>query len=208
MQPGAASVGELPARGEAAPARRRGARGSEDAGTSSEAGEGIPGAGCPRSPGEGSSSQGQSGPKARPKGVADQDGRQTFLHRAAAPRRRGDARDGSGRVLEAPVPRPPGGRGEARAHGPGAGGEATKRTRPRSAPGKAAKHAAARPYRRPTQVGRQRMPRRAGQPRPRNSAKPPRNLGRRGARESEPQRRGPSDCLPKTQGPAKPRGDV
>ena len=42
--------------------------------------------------------------------------------------------------------------------------------------------AAARPYRRPTQVGRQSMPRRTGQPWSRNSAKSPRNLGRRGAR--------------------------
>ena len=38
---------------------------------SSERGGRIPSAECPRVPGEGSSAQGKSGPKARPKGVVD-----------------------------------------------------------------------------------------------------------------------------------------
>jgi len=49
----------------------RGAWSSENAGMSSERGVRILSAGCPRVPGEGSSAQGQSGAKARPKGVVD-----------------------------------------------------------------------------------------------------------------------------------------
>ena len=82
------------------------------------------------------------------------------------------------------------------------------RTRGTAAPEKRTTGARGRPYRIPTQVGWQRMPRRAGEPWPRNSAKPPRNLGRRGAAEMQPQRRGPGDCLPKTQDGAKARADV
>ena len=103
MEPSVPSVGELPARGEAAQAMRRGARGSEDAGTSSETGVGIPRAESPRFPGEGSSSQGQPGPKPRPKGVGE--GRQVDI---PAPRARvitdaGTAPRGPGRLLDVPV---------------------------------------------------------------------------------------------------------
>ena len=44
---------------------------SENAGVSSASGVRIPTTVCLRVPGEGSSSQGKSGPKTRPKGVAD-----------------------------------------------------------------------------------------------------------------------------------------
>ncbi len=64
------------------------------------------------------------------------------------------------------------------------------------------------PYRKPTQVGRVRIPRPAEEALPRNSAKWPRNFGRRGARETGPQRNGPSNCLAKTQVYAKPEGEV
>ncbi len=44
---------------------------------------------------------------------------------------------------------------------------------------------------------------------PRNSAKWPRNFGRRGARPKDgPQGKGPSNCLAKTQAYAKPEGEV
>ena len=105
------SVGELPARGEAAPARRRGARGSEDAGTSSETWVGIPRAESPRFPGEGSSSQGQPGPKPRPRGVGE--GRRVDIPwpRTGVITDAGTAPRGPGRVLDAPVRgSPPGGR--------------------------------------------------------------------------------------------------
>ena len=59
------------------------------------------------------------------------------------------------------------------------------------------------PVPKPTQVGRKRIPRRAEEPLLRNSAKCPRNFGRRGARAIWPQKPGPSDCLPKTQVSAK-----
>ena len=42
----------------------------------------------------------------------------------------------------------------------------------------------------------------------RNSAKWPRNFGRRGASVRRPQRIGPSNCLAKTQVCAKPKGEV
>ena len=64
------------------------------------------------------------------------------------------------------------------------------------------------PYRRPTQVDRERIPRPAGEALPRNSAKWPRNFGRRGAPVRGPQRIGPSNCLAKTQVCAKPKGEV
>ena len=51
--------------------RTAGALGSENAGVSSEMQVRILHTESPRIPGEGSSSQGKSGPKARPKGVAD-----------------------------------------------------------------------------------------------------------------------------------------
>jgi hypothetical protein len=44
---------------------------SENVGMSSERGVRISSAECPRVPGEGSSAQGKSGPKARPRGVVD-----------------------------------------------------------------------------------------------------------------------------------------
>jgi hypothetical protein len=51
--------------------RSGGALGSENAGVSSERQVGILSAVRPRFPGEGSSALGKSGPKVRPKGVAD-----------------------------------------------------------------------------------------------------------------------------------------
>ena len=184
-----ASVGERPACGEAGPARARGARGSEDAGTSSERGPRMPPADSPRFPGEGSSSQGQPGPKGKPEGAPD--GRQVDI---PAPRKVGPGVTAA--IRPAGFWTPPS--GEGRATSPS--GEAIGRTGAEGGPRKASRPPSlARPYRRPTQVGRQSMPRRAGEPRSRNSAKWPRNFGRRGARESEPQRKGPGDCLPKTQ---------
>ena len=64
------------------------------------------------------------------------------------------------------------------------------------------------PYRKPTQVDEEKIHRPTGEVLLRNSAKRPRNLGRRGANESWPQKRGSSDCLAKTQVSAKPRGEV
>ena len=64
------------------------------------------------------------------------------------------------------------------------------------------------PYRKPTQVDEERILRPAEEVLPRNSAKWPRNLGRRGACESRPQRIGSSNCLAKTQVYAKPKGEV
>ena len=60
------------------------------------------------------------------------------------------------------------------------------------------------PYRKPTQVDEERILRPAGEALLRNSAKLPRNFGRRGAIEIWPQRNGPSNCLTKTQVYAKP----
>ena len=54
------------------------------------------------------------------------------------------------------------------------------------------------PYRKPTQVDEERILRPAGEALLRNSAKWPRNFGRRGACESRSQRKGPSNCLTKT----------
>ena len=48
---------------------------------------------------------------------------------------------------------------------------------------KAAKYGKERPYRKPTQVGGKKIARRTGEPLLRNSAKRPRNFGRRGATE-------------------------
>ena len=64
------------------------------------------------------------------------------------------------------------------------------------------------PYRKPTQVDEERILRPAGEALSRNSAKGPRNFGRRGAPEMGPQRIGPSNCLAKTQVYAKPQGEV
>ena len=64
------------------------------------------------------------------------------------------------------------------------------------------------PYRNPTQVDEERILRPTGEALLRNSAKWPRNFGRRGAYESRPQRNGPSNCLAKTQVYAKPKGEV
>ena len=193
------SVGELPQRGEAGPARARGALRSEDAGTSSEAGVGIPRAESPRFPGEGSSSQGQPGPKPRPRGVGE--GRRVDIPwpRTSVTTDAGTAPRGPGRVLDAPVRgSPPGGR---EALPPEEAGQPAKRASEAGPSGALEKPlgSACAPVPKPTQVGRWRTPRRAGGPRSRNSAKSPRNLGRRGAPEREPQRRGPGDCLPKTQ---------
>ena len=67
---------------------------------------------------------------------------------------------------------------------------------------------AMRPYRKPTQVDEERILRPAGEALSRNSAKWPRNVGRRGAGESRPQRIGASNCLAKTQVYAKTKGEV
>ena len=64
------------------------------------------------------------------------------------------------------------------------------------------------PYRKPTQVDEERILRSTEEALLRNSAKSPRNLGRRGAIEIWPQRIGPSNCLAKTQVYAKPKGEV
>ena len=64
-------VGERRYAIEAAGEPSRGRVSSENAGMSSERGGRNPSAECPRVPGEGSSAQGKSGPKARPKGVVD-----------------------------------------------------------------------------------------------------------------------------------------
>ena len=60
------------------------------------------------------------------------------------------------------------------------------------------------PYRKPTQVDEERILRPTEEALLRNSAKWPRNLGRRGACERRPQRIGSSNCLAKTQVYAKP----
>ena len=64
------------------------------------------------------------------------------------------------------------------------------------------------PYRKPTQVDEERILRPTEEALLRNSAKCPRNFGRRGACENRPQRRGSSNCLAKTQVYAKPKGEV
>jgi hypothetical protein len=64
-------VGERRYSSEAAGQPSRGRVSSENAGMSSERGGRNPSAECPRVPGEGSSAQGKSGPKARPRGVVD-----------------------------------------------------------------------------------------------------------------------------------------
>ena len=64
------------------------------------------------------------------------------------------------------------------------------------------------PVPKPTQVGKERILRRAEEPLLRNSAKCPRNFGRRGAIAIWPQKPGPSDCLPKTQVSAKSQDEV
>ena len=57
--------------------RTTGLVGSENAGMSSARWVRIPSTVCLRVPGEGSSAQGESGPKVRPKGVAD--GQQVYI---------------------------------------------------------------------------------------------------------------------------------
>src|SRR6476646_6815517 len=64
-------VGERSQAIEAAAEASRGGLGSENAGMSNERGVRIPSTDCPRVPEQRSSAQGQSGPKARPKGVVD-----------------------------------------------------------------------------------------------------------------------------------------
>ena len=60
------------------------------------------------------------------------------------------------------------------------------------------------PYRKPTQVDEERFLRPTEEALLRNSAKQPRNFGIRGAAEMQPQRKGSSNCLAKTQVYAKP----
>ena len=64
-------VGERRVAREAAAEASRGGHWSENVGMSSERRVRISSAECPRFPGEGSSAQGKSGPKVRPKGVID-----------------------------------------------------------------------------------------------------------------------------------------
>ena len=64
------------------------------------------------------------------------------------------------------------------------------------------------PYHKPTQVDKERILRPAGEALLRTSAKQPRNFGIRGAAEMQPQRKGSSNCLAKTQVYAKPKGEV
>src|SRR6218665_2689149 len=84
-------------------------------------------------------------------------------------------------------------------------------------PRKASTRGSSRPYPKPTQVVRQRILRRSRESWLRNSAKCPRNFGRRGARNVNtlavgsvewPQRPVGSDCLLKTQVRAKSQDDV
>ena len=82
-------VGERRVRGEVAAEARGGLYTSENAGMSSENYVGIIMAENLRFPGEGSSAQGKSGPKVRPKGVAD--GQQVKI--PALPKFLKDARD-------------------------------------------------------------------------------------------------------------------
>ena len=79
--------------------------------------------------------------------------------------------------------------------------------------GKTSKYTRVWPYRKPTQVGGESIPRRTREPLLRNSAKWPRNFGKRGAPSGETiylsswresQIIGPGDCLLKTQDSAKP----
>ena len=55
------------------------------------------------------------------------------------------------------------------------------------------------PYRKPTQVDEERILRPTGEALLRNSAKLPRNFGRRGAIAIWPQQKGSGNCLTKTQ---------
>ena len=64
------------------------------------------------------------------------------------------------------------------------------------------------PYRKPTQVSGMSILRRVGEISPRNSAKLPRIFGRRGAPLGGSQKRGPTDCLAKTQLSANTQVDV
>ena len=65
-----------------------------------------------------------------------------------------------------------------------------------------------RPYRKPTQVDEERILRPTGEGLLRNSAKCPRNFGKRGGDYGHPQRIVPGDCLSKTQLYAKSKDDV
>ena len=64
------------------------------------------------------------------------------------------------------------------------------------------------PYRKPTQVDEERILRSTGEALLRNSAKLPRNFGRRGATAMWPQQKGSGNCLPKTQVYAKAKAKV
>ena len=64
------------------------------------------------------------------------------------------------------------------------------------------------PYRKPTQVDEEKILRPTEEALLRNSAKCPRNFGRRDACASRPQRIGSSNCLAKTQVYEKPKGEV
>ena len=73
---------------------------------------------------------------------------------------------------------------------------------------KVAKYSLDSPYRKPTQVDEEKILRRTRETLLRNSAKLPRNFGRRGATARWSQKRGPSNCLAKTQVSAKAKADV
>ncbi len=88
---------------------------------------------------------------------------------------------------------------------PARGTEQTVRKRARRTTEKSATGVIGCPYPKPTQVGEARSLRRASDLSLRNSANSPRNFGRRGPGRARGRGHysGPSDCLPKTQVPAK-----
>ena len=96
-------VGEHPARGEAGAGRRGGARGGENAGMSNGRSARNASAASLRVPGQGSSSQGQSGAKARPIGVADAQQADIPVPLHARYNRWGDREGQPSGVLDVPV---------------------------------------------------------------------------------------------------------
>ena len=180
-----------------------------------------------RFPGEGSSAQGKSGPKPRPRGVGD--GQRVDIPVPPHPRpgrtrvAKGTPSFGRGLPTHPVVGQRWGDAGRQADPGDGCSwgkhvggtprkirGSVNPEVRCRAASGEAADPTLPRkssselvrcPYRKPTQVDRQRMPRRSSEPWLRNSAKCPRNFGRRGAsvgcRTSRPKPDGAAETRPK-----------
>jgi hypothetical protein len=168
-----------------------------------------------RFPGEGSSTQGKSGPKPRPKGVGDGQPVEIPVPQAFVTSEAGTQEDRRSGPLVEPVQadkgvrqaNPPG----TTPSGDGEGNQVPKWPNPHCREKPLARTCA--PVLKPTQVGGARSLRRAGEPLLRNSAKSPRNFGRRGAPVGSqgprgPQRNSPSDCLPKTQVSANAQAEV